>query len=377
MATFLIIITSVLFVFILFVVIKRAKEKHEEVVAEKLYQKRLDSNIRKIIYFDSNLGFKPDSKQIIYVEMENNMAINQFIASHYDDICRLFATKGYNFFYLPSFVEKVNDSAFFDYHFPGQYVDVNQFNGHKFDYSFLLNHLQDDYTVKQGFIRYKMNPGNQFMFSYFELNLNSDLWQQLDFFISLVGDDLRFSLGNPENENDQADFDFWYESQQLIDEIKERVDKLRIMGVEDMLLKSLIDLKPPASSLVITADFRILLPQYNKEIVMHPLPKAIYLLFLKHPEGILFKHLSNYRKELIAIYKKMSAFDDAHRIESSIADATDPSKNAINEKCSRIREAFVKEFDDEIAQQYYITGKRAEPKRIQIDRAMVKIEAAL
>ena len=193
----------------------------------------------------------------------------------------------------------------------------------------------------------------------------------------MVGDDFRFSLGKPETEDDLADFDFWKESTRLMDEIKERVDKLRIMGVEEMLLKSLTDLKPATSSLRITADYRIMLPEYNKEITMHPLPKAIYLLFLKHPEGILFKNLPNFKQELTAIYKKISSFDDVHRIEASIADVTDPSKNAINEKCSRIREAFIKEFDDKIVQQYYITGKRAEPKRIQIDRAMVKTEAML
>lgn len=377
MTTFLIIIISLLAAFMLFVIIKRAKEKRDEVVAEKLYQKRLDSNIRKIIYFDSNLGFKPDNKQIIYVETENHLAINQFIANHYDDICRLFAHKGFNFFYLPSFVEKVNDLAFYDYHFPGQNIDVNQLQGHKFDYSFLFNHLHDDYTLNQGFIRYKMNPDNQLMFSYFELNLDTELWEQIEFYLSMVNDDIRFSIGSPESEEERADFDFWQLSQQLIDEIKERVDKLRIMGVEEMLLKSLTDLKPATSSLLITADYRIMLPEYNKEITMHPLPKAIYLLFLKHPEGILFKSLPNFKQELTAIYKKISSFDDTSRIEASIADVTDPSKNAINEKCSRIREAFVKEFDDTIAQQYYITGNRAEPKRIQIDRAMVKIEAII
>ncbi|MEI8204207.1 MAG: hypothetical protein WCH34_14390 [Bacteroidota bacterium] len=276
---------------------------------------------------------------------------------------------------MPNFANKIIDTTFSDYHFPGQNIDTTQIAVNSLDYSFLLNYLTVGNTVKQGLIRHKQDSTNRLVFSYLELNEQSDLWLQMEQYISMVREELFFSLGNPENENDQADFSFWIKSQQLIDEIKERVDKLRIMGVEEMLLKSLIDLKPPTSSLVITADFRILLPQYNKEIVMHPLPKAIYLLFLKHPEGILFKQLPSYRKELTAIYKKMSAFDDANRIEASIADATDPSKNAINEKCSRIREAFVKEFDEDIAQQYYITGKRGEPKRIQIDREMVRMEA--
>jgi hypothetical protein len=38
------------------------------------------------------------------------------------------------------------------------------------------------------------------------------------------------------------------------------------------------------------------------EIKMEPLTKAVYLLFLNHPEGILFKHLPDYRQELANIY---------------------------------------------------------------------------
>ena len=51
-------------------------------------------------------------------------------------------------------------------------------------------------------------------------------------------------------------------------------------------------------------------------------------------------------------------------MKKSINDVTDPTKNAINEKCSRIREAFVKHFDEQIAKNYFITGTRSEPKKI-------------
>ena len=40
------------------------------------------------------------------------------------------------------------------------------------------------------------------------------------------------------------------------------------------------------------------------EIKMEPLVKAVYLLFLKHPEGIVFKCLPDYRKELAELYKR-------------------------------------------------------------------------
>ena len=57
--------------------------------------------------------------------------------------------------------------------------------------------------------------------------------------------------------------------------------------------------------------------------------------------------------------------------EQSIRDVTNPCNNSINEKCARIREAFVQNFDDRLAKNYYITGKRGEAKRIVLDKSMI------
>ena len=106
---------------------------------------------------------------------------------------------------------------------------------------------------------------------------------------------------------------------------------------------------------------------------MTPLPKAVFLLFLKHPEGIYFKALPDYREELMEIYKiiKGPFFNEASA-RQSIEDVTDPLSNSINEKCSRIREAFVSKFDDSLARYYYVDGKRGEPKKIALPRTLVK-----
>ena len=73
---------------------------------------------------------------------------------------------------------------------------------------------------------------------------------------------------------------------------------------------------------------------------MEPIVKAIYLLFLNHPEGIVFKHLPDYRKEVVDIYQKIKPLGLTERIIRSIEDVTNPLLNSINEKCSRIRAAF-------------------------------------
>lgn len=59
------------------------------------------------------------------------------------------------------------------------------------------------------------------------------------------------------------------------------------------------------SPLVITEDYRFLLPDYgNKEVQLSPIHKALYLLFLNHPEGIEFKNLVDHREELLSLYRK-------------------------------------------------------------------------
>lgn len=54
---------------------------------------------------------------------------------------------------------------------------------------------------------------------------------------------------------------------------------------------------------VITENYDIILPYYNDlHIKMEPLVKAVFILFLRHEEGIVFKCLSDYRDELKDIH---------------------------------------------------------------------------
>ena len=108
---------------------------------------------------------------------------------------------------------------------------------------------------------------------------------------------------------------------------------------------------------------------------MTPIVKAVYILFLSHDEGIPFKSLADYRKELLGIYLTIKGENEpTEEILKSICAVTDPFNNSINEKCARIREAFVSQFDEEIAKHYFVTGKRGEPKRITLSRDLVEWE---
>jgi hypothetical protein len=55
----------------------------------------------------------------------------------------------------------------------------------------------------------------------------------------------------------------------------------------------------------------------------------------------------------------------------SIEKICNPLDNSINEKLSRIREAFVKNISEEYAKSYYVSGERGEVKKIRLDRKLV------
>jgi hypothetical protein len=93
------------------------------------------------------------------------------------------------------------------------------------------------------------------------------------------------------------------EAQRIADEIKDRVSKLKELGIGGDEIEKLCRLDLTFSNVVITKDFRIFLPGYdNVEVELSPLPKAVYILFLKHPKGIAFKDLPKYKTEVWMIW---------------------------------------------------------------------------
>ena len=91
-------------------------------------------------------------------------------------------------------------------------------------------------------------------------------------------------------------------------------------------------------------------------------------------KDILFKRISEWKNELLVLYCCCIGREPDMEMRQSVANLVDPLSNSLNEKCSRIREAFLREMDDSIACHYYITGDRATPKRIKLDRKLVEWE---
>ncbi len=180
---------------------------------------------------------------------------------------------------------------------------------------------------------------------------------------------------NPNYVPDDTRADATYDDdvRQLLYEVQEKIEQLRLHGVSEMLLHQLVEPEITLSRMLVTKDFRIVLTDYdNLEISMTPLVKAVYFLFLRHTSGIRFKQLPDYRDELAAIYKLLRGGELSDKARRSIDDVTDPTNNSINEKCARIREAFLLKINENYATYYIITGEKNQPKRIDLYRNMLK-----
>ena len=160
----------------------------------------------------------------------------------------------------------------------------------------------------------------------------------------------------------------------LVEEVKERILRLKEYGMSEKEITSLLHTEEPLLKLTISKNYRIFLGDNRVEVHMEPLVKAVYLLFLSHPEGINFKDLPDYRNELTKIYDKVRPWGLTDKALQSIEDVTNPLLNSINEKCARIRKAFTTILDGSIAGHYYIKGKRGCAKGITLPRELVTWE---
>ncbi|MDY3283866.1 MAG: hypothetical protein SOX60_05065 [Prevotella sp.] len=134
---------------------------------------------------------------------------------------------------------------------------------------------------------------------------------------------------------------------------------LQAIGMSNLELLRLEAARAQLSRLLITSDYRFLLPDYgNKEVEMSPIHKALYLLFLNHPDGIESKHLSDHRDELLSIYMRVSSWLDIDKVYDVVDRLVDPLDNAFNEKCSRIKAAFAVIMDEYSAAYYAISGHK-------------------
>lgn len=335
----------------------------------------------------NQLPFQPAERQAIYVESEYNEKINRFIQTNYEAIRKHYEFYGWEFCYMPYLTKDLTSAGATNYYAP--YLEGAKAINFKSD--FLLGFMTNPENrgkVPPSLVYYSDVFAEENTCIFRGISLDDESFfetKNLPAVLKVILDDIsdnnldsgiRFRMAKEDDFDDYVkaeipDNETW----ELLREIEWRIKALKQRGVSAYILEQLINKPEKLSRLVITSDYRILLPDYNNmEIQMTPLVKAVYLLFLRHPEGIVFKHLMDYREELIDIYKKIKGVRWIFIQTHSIDDVTNPMKNSINEKCARVREAFITRFDERLARYYIITGERGEPKRITLPQDLIEWE---
>ena len=352
---------------------------------------------------DNTIEFKLDGKlspkELVYVASKEDKTLSELFEKHPEVLEGWGQMIGFHIIYLPLLIKKLKDKRVLQYRAP--YLNDVELSEISIGNNFLLQYLEDPSDkekIKQGFIRtediHRGSDGKDKATNRF-YPLSSKSGEPMADQLHRIGKQIaiekeryeRLLEGSTQSYDEwgdvecdsanYADDNFSPEEQEetineLMEEVRERISKLRQRGIAEYLLEQLIHPDNRLSRLVITKDWRILLPDYNNmEIKMEPLVKAVYLLFLRHPEGITFKLLPDYREELMRIYNQLKPSGLTDRAIQSIDDVTNPMLNSINEKCARIRAAFVGQFDDYMAKNYYVDGQRGEAKKVALPRNMV------
>lgn len=363
-------------------------------------------------------SFDFSKTSIVYIEGEYNPALNRFFQTNIEDIQELFVKKGLEFIYIPQLISnwernlddfksslqyiypffniqevkgiaKVTTAEFTksllsdievldDVAIPGKVAHVTTGAG-------LLRCIPQVYSTDNTMFNLSLpdNANDEVLWAYLK-SYTENIYRELNPAISDEECLSPFELPEIPWDDNFADASFEQEANKIAADIANKISILKQRGYKGLLLRiiaqSMNDIEreqlanPSSKSnpiaisrLLIAKDYRLILSDFNNlEVRMTPLPKAVFFLFLRHPEGILLKQLPEYRKELLTIYQQLAYKETVEEVQRSINELVNPRSNSINEKCSRIKEAFIKLIDSPIAEHYFVTGQRAKPKKIGI-----------
>lgn len=343
----------------------------------------------KPVTVNAKMNYRPSLDSMVYVEGRRSIKVERWQIEYYADILEESLNVSYN--YMAGYFELIRrlleQPQFWEYfseeeraQMLDKIIDEGEFADHI--------HPMHQNVDKSGLYVYDgLDEMGHYRFIRFKIG-EEGLWETLERAFRFMDDRDRLSgmeyarLSNvgpsqvPPKELTEKDV--------VIEQLYQHVNRLLELGMkEGEILTEVRKCMPPDMYyLIISRDIKkIYVSHFHKignkkiegyqEVKMSPLDKAVYILFLKHPEGINFSYLPDYRNELMEIYKKLMNYRTTAAMQRSVEDVTDPTRNSINEKCARIRRAFVEAFGSYNAEPYCISGPRGEAKRIELDRNYV------
>ena len=402
-------------------------ESNDKIIAErerlelnnKLIEKSKEPQHPRITLHPNNFL---NNDVVLYFETVHDKKVNDFIKSNYNYIIERLKKKSIHFLYIPVVISNIDTNTealdeYANYFHPEAFSKLKEerlellrtlfsgINEVKLFYQGIAASLsipEMPYPILLHSVELAtgINPNRNYSYSVYELKGidNDSLNFEFEFYLNAVSIAQAPSYRLVEPDCEDPDDMFPHRGNEISKELQKKIDSLLKYKNEKVILSSIMyminslketqpllcnkinkvlyetvgEKKSVLSRLYIDEQYKIFLSDYdNMEIELSPLPKTFFIFMLRRPEGIRLKELSNHREELIEIYSRVGNRLDMKQVKKSINDLVDATSNSVNEKCSRIKEAFLSKIDNSIAQQYYITGNRNENKRITLDRSLV------
>lgn len=152
---------------------------------------------------------------------------------------------------------------------------------------------------------------------------------------------------------------------ELLSLMRQIQDRLQVLGLEDKTGQN-------PRKLYIDTRYTIRLDAPDGlELPLRPLVKTLFILFLKHPEGIILKQRDNYRQELENIYGIIAPAVSKDVICERVKRLVDLADNSFSEKASVLNARLDSIFGPNQAMYYKIKGANGYPRSIPLDPLLV------
>ena len=385
-----------------------------------------------------DLPFMPEDRQVIYVENQYDERINAIIKEKYNLLKYQFKRANLDFVYLPMFFDDEEIKEKVLYYAPYLTSEIMEKVELRSSYLLgYMSHLENKVKIMPSFLYAPQKEGDEWVFQGLTIDIsekeNFSINNWFEDTIYDIEEELtpithsRYQIEDKDESllvtgesihESQAEYsstpNFWEKAERglkkfakkcveeegdysgtnhepapssldeinekdvrdTIEELERNIERLRLLGIPLAAIAEFVAKYETVSRIKFTDDLKIFLPDYNNlEVKMGALYKAVYFLFINHPEGIILKRLEEYHHELTNYYLQASGRDSlTQKMYESINTLEYPGNNYINTILSKIKMCFKATIDEHLARYYYIYGKPGEPYKIALENIQIEWE---
>ncbi len=319
---------------------------------------------------------------VVYVESEFNAKINQAIAREFDAIEQLLDCRGMSFFYLPRVMKEIRGKKsvfkqmlrYLEPLLSEEQMRLIEHDMKQFDTRFFSKEIFLSYLNARGFSlerpsllikveNLKPSPYQDFLI----LPIERDPLDTLQQFYALNDNILKLKV-EPANDKERRYYDLL--TMPKTDSVK---DELQYTGFHKLIVDTIVkyhSAQGPSRLRIAENGHLFLVDRNNAEVKIQAIGRALYILYLRHEEGIALHELGDHREELMQIYAMTSGYSDEEKLKQSVDNLVDYVGSTLNPLLSRIKKAFTSLLGDQ-AKAYLIDGRVSERKKVHLARRLV------